>query len=58
MFIDSNTSRADLEAAIVGDADLYAQFDEGRLLAGGYSDDEMRETIISWIAAGDECASA
>ncbi len=56
MFIDANTSRIDLEGAIVGDADLYRQFDEPKLLSGGYSTDEMREIVIRWIEEGDECA--
>ena len=56
LFIDENTSRADLEAAIVNDANLYAQFNEKRLLADGYSTEELRQIIEAWILAGDECA--
>jgi hypothetical protein len=58
MFINEATSRADLEATIVGDASLYASFDEARLLNSGYSDDELRAGITAWIEAGDECGAA
>lgn len=56
-FIDSNTSRNDLEAVICNDKDLYRQFDEARLLADGYTTDEMRAIVTAWIEAGDECAA-
>lgn len=51
-------NRADLEFAIVENDDLYRSLDEARLLAGGYSDEELRAAITAWIAAGDECANA
>lgn len=57
MFIDHTTSRVDLEAAIVSDSDLYAQFDEQRLLNNGYTTEQLRSMIIEWILAGDECAA-
>lgn len=58
LFIDQNTSRADLEAAIINEASLYTRFDEQRLLNSEYSDDELRAEIQNWIAEGDECAAA
>lgn len=57
-FIDTNTSREDLEAAIINDAGLYRQFDETKLLNDGYSTDELRQAVVAWIEAGDECAAA
>lgn len=55
-FIDENSSRADLEAAIINEASLYVSFDEQKLLSGEYTDDELRARIVAWIEAGDECA--
>jgi hypothetical protein len=57
MFIDHTTTRNDLEAAICSEADLYAQFDERRLLNNGYTTDELRSIVVNWIEAGDECAA-
>ncbi len=54
MFIDANTSRTDLEIAIISEQDLYEQFDEQKLLNSEYTDDELRNTIIDWIEGGDE----
>ena len=56
MFIDENTSRADLEGIIVSEPGLYAQFNETRLLNDGYTTQEMLQIIQAWIEAGDECA--
>lgn len=56
LFIDENTSRADLEAAIINEASLYASFDERKLLNAEYTDEELRDGIQSWIELGDECA--
>lgn len=58
MFIDSTTSRTDLEVAIINDAGLYAKFDEKRLLADGYTTEEMHAIIVAWIESGDECAAS
>jgi hypothetical protein len=55
MFIDAATPREDLEAAILADASLYASLDENKLLNDGYTTEELREAIASWIEAGDEC---
>ena len=54
-FIDESASRTELEGVIVGDGALYAQFNETRLLNDGYTTDEMRQIVMAWIAAGDEC---
>lgn len=53
----ADMTRADLEIAIIENDVLYRSFDEPRLLAGGYSDNELRAVITEWIAAGDECAA-
>jgi len=53
--IDELSSRADLEAAILLEPELYATFDEQKLLNDGYSDDELLAGIRAWIEAGDEC---
>ena len=58
MFIDENTSRDDLEFAIIDDRDLYSSLDEQRFLNNGYTDSELRAAIVAWIEAGDECAAA
>lgn len=57
MFIDETTSRADLEVAILSDRDLYARFDERKLLNSEYTDAELLAGIRSWIEEGDECAA-
>jgi hypothetical protein len=57
MFIDHTTSRRDLETAICMEDDLYAQFDEQRLLNNGYTTEELRSIVVGWIEAGDECAA-
>jgi hypothetical protein len=57
MLIDHPIARRKLEEAIVSDPDLYAQFDEQRLLNNGYTTEQLRSMIIEWIAAGDECAA-
>jgi len=49
IMIDENTSRIDLEAAIISEDSLYNLFNEQRLLDGQYSDDELRNVIIGWI---------
>ena len=58
MFIDADTSRTDLEVAIITNDDLYRSLDEQRFLHGGYSTAELLEAVRSWIEAGDECAAA
>ncbi len=56
MLIDENTSREDLETAIVTEDGLYEQFDEAKLLSGDYSREELLGGIVRWIEAGDEAA--
>ncbi len=56
-FIDQNTSREDLQVAIINNADLYRSFDERRFLNDEYTNDELRAAITDWIEAGDECAA-
>jgi len=58
IFIDGNTVRTELEAVIIGDDQLYRTFDEARLLNDGYTTEEMREIVVAWISAGDECGAA
>lgn len=58
LFVDANTSRPELQCAILNDAGLYARFDECRFLADEYSTDELREAVVRWIEEGDECAAA
>ena len=53
----SEMTRSEMEVAIIADKFLYAQFDERRLLDGGYSDEQMREVMQAWVEAGDECAN-
>jgi len=54
----ATATRAELEFAIIENDDLLARFDWARLATpGGYSDDELRETISAWIADGDECGA-
>ncbi|WP_425991320.1 hypothetical protein [Afipia sp. DC4300-2b1] len=47
IFIDENTSRAELEAA-AAEAGLPILCDT----------DALRDSIVSWVEAGDECANA
>jgi hypothetical protein len=54
MFIDENTTRAQLESAIACEDDLYSQFDEQKLLGGYYTTEELRSAVVSWIHAGNE----
>lgn len=56
MMIDNNTNRADLEIAILSEDGLYAEFDEQKLLNGGYTTEELRTKVIGWIEAGKEFA--
>jgi hypothetical protein len=56
--IDQTTSLEDLQVIILNEDALYRSLDEARFLSDGYSADELRETVVSWIEAGDECAAA
>ena len=51
MFIDENTSRADLEIVAIFECNIDCDKIEGA------SDDELRMMICDWIEAGDECAA-
>lgn len=57
-FIDENTSRIDLQCIILNEKELYSKFDETKFLNDEYTTEEMREAIIEWIEAGDECKGA
>ncbi len=50
--IDHNTSRADLEIAAI----FECKFDLAVIEAA--SDEVLRNMILDWIEAGDECAAA
>ncbi len=54
MFVPTMT-RPELECLIIGERSLFAMFDEARLLAAEYTDDELRAVVGEWVAAGDEC---
>ena len=54
MFVPTMT-RPELECFIIGERSLFAMFDEARLLAAEYTDDELRAVVGEWVAAGDEC---
>lgn len=54
IYIDENSSRADLELAVLAERELYDSLDEARLLNGGYSDRELYEAIQAWIEEGSE----
>jgi hypothetical protein len=54
--IDENTTREELEMAILQHDELYASFDEVKLLDGGYTTEELLDATIAWIESGDECA--
>jgi hypothetical protein len=49
-FINETTSRADLEIAAI----FECEFDCATVETA--SDEELRDMIINWIEAGDECA--
>lgn len=57
LFIDHNTSRTDLEVAILSDNSLYAMVNEQKFLDAKYSDEELRDIITDWIEAGNEVES-
>ena len=49
-------SQVDLEIVILENSDLYAMFDEQRLLNSEYSLEQMKEIVGTWIEQGDECS--
>ena len=52
MFIDENTSRADLEIAAIFECNIDCAVVEKA------TDAELLTMIRTWIEAGDECAAA
>jgi hypothetical protein len=58
MFISEDSSRTDLEAAILSENSLYYSLDEERFMSGRYSTAELYEAVMTWIEQGDECAAA
>lgn len=51
LYIDENTDRATLEVAAID-----ANFDLNVIEAA--SDEELRNMIVAWVMAGDECLRA
>ena len=51
-FINETTSRADLEIAAIFECNM----DLAKVEAA--SDEDLRNMILDWIEAGDECAAA
>ena len=51
----NDMSRADLEVIMLENDELYTKY-EDRLMNEEMSTEEMREIIIAWIEAGDECS--
>ena len=49
--INENTDRATLEIAAIFECDFNLD------VIAAASDDELREMIVDWIEAGDECAA-
>lgn len=58
MFIDASTTRAAMLDAIYGEGNLIDHFIRIDKDPEFMSDDEIREELIAWIQAGDECAGA
>jgi len=58
MFISEDSSRTDLETAILSENSLYYSLDEERFMSGGYSTKELYEAVMTWIEQGDECSAA
>ena len=58
MLISEDSSRTDLETAILSENSLYCSLDEERFMGGGYSTKELYEAVMTWIEQGDECAAA
>jgi hypothetical protein len=58
MLISADSSRTDLEAAILSENSLYYSLDEERFMSGGYSTEELYEVVMEWIEQGDECSAA
>lgn len=55
-FINEQTSREDLQVAILNERALYAMVNEAKFLNDEYSNEELRGFIQNWIEEGDECA--
>lgn len=54
----SEMTRAEMEATILADRSLYAQYNEARLLNEEYTLDELKAVAQAWVEAGDECAAS
>lgn len=52
MFINENTSRAELEIAAIFECEFSCEVVEAA------TDEQLRDMIREWIEAGDECAAA
>jgi hypothetical protein len=55
-FIDTSTSREDLLTAVYGDLNAVDFFIKADIDPEFVGDDVIRETLIAFIEAGDECA--
>lgn len=55
-FIDTNTSREDLLTAVYSDLNAVDFFIKADIDPELVSTEIVRETLIAFIAAGDECA--
>ncbi len=54
MFISEDSSRTDLEAAILSENSLYYSLNEERFMGGGYSTEELYEAVMTWIEQNNE----
>ena len=52
----NDMTQAELEVAILSDKSLYAEYNEDRLMNGGYTLEQMKEIAQAWVEAGDECS--
>ena len=53
----NDMTQAELEVAILSDKSLYAEYNEDRLMNGGYTLEQMKEIAQAWVEAGDECSN-
>lgn len=58
MMIDENSSREDLLTALYAEGALVDHFIAKDLDPEFMSTDAIRDEVIAWIEAGDECAAA
>jgi hypothetical protein len=57
MFIDANTSRKNLLTAVYGDLNAVDFFINRNIDPEFVSDEVIRETLVAFIEAGDECGA-